>query len=83
MEQSNNKCVFSAATSSVQTFRLGKSIASEKGKLILHLSMHSTVLIVCDNCHNKYAILRIGKFEIIKHSTIINAVQRTKNIKYL
>jgi hypothetical protein len=30
--QSNNKCVFSAATSSVQTFRLGKSIASERGE---------------------------------------------------
>ena len=32
----NNKCVFSAATSSVQTFRIGKSISNGEGIVLIH-----------------------------------------------
>ena len=42
----NNKCVFSAATSSVQTFRIGKSISNGDGGIVLLIPAKHNLLIL-------------------------------------
>ena len=42
----NNKCVFSAATSSVQTFRIGKSISNGDGGIVLRFDPFFWILLI-------------------------------------